>query len=161
MSKLAINGGEPVRTELFPPYSTIGEEEKAAVLKVLDSGNLSQYLGVWHKDFYGGPTVQAFEKQWAAALGVKYAITVNSNTSGLIAAIGACNIQPGDEVIVSPYTMSAGAIAPMMYGAVPIFADVDRDNFGLSPDSIEACITPHTKAILMVHIFGNPSKMEK
>ncbi len=159
--KLAIKGGSPLRTELFPAYNNIGEEEKAAVMRVLDTGNLSQFLGAWHKDFYGGPTVQAFEKAWATAFDVKHAITVNSNTSGLFAAIGACNIQPGDEVIVSPYTMSASALAPIIYGAVPVFADIDEDNFGLNPASVEAKITPRTKAILVVHIFGNPAKMDE
>ena len=63
MAKLAINGGKPIRSELFKAYNTIGEEEKAAVIKVLDKGNLSQFLGGWHKDFFGGPTVQEFEKE--------------------------------------------------------------------------------------------------
>jgi perosamine synthetase len=161
MAKLAINGGTPIRTQLFPAYNTIGDEEKRAVMKVLDSGNLSQFLGAWHKDFYGGPTVQQFEKAWATAFGSKYAISVNSNTSGLFTAIGACGIKPGDEVIVSPYTMSASALAPVIYGAVPVFADVDYDNFGLNPESIEKCITPRTKAILVVHIFGNPARMDE
>src|SRR5579862_743980 len=161
MAKLAIRGGEPVRTRLFPAYNTIGDEEKRAVLKVLDSGNLSQFLGTWHKDFFGGPTVQQFEKDWSAVFGTKYAISVNSNTSGLFTAIGALGIKPGDEVIVSPYTMSASALAPIIYGAVPVFADVDYENFGLDPASIEKCITPRTKAILVVHIFGNPARMDE
>ena len=80
MSKtLAINGGTPVRTKLFPAYNTIGKEEKAAVLKVLSSGNLSQYLGAWTNDFLGGPTVRAFEESWCAAFGVNHAVSVNSN----------------------------------------------------------------------------------
>ena len=161
MKKLAINGGKPVRTNLFPAYNTIGEEEKRSVMQVLETGNLSQFLGAWHKDFYGGPTVQRFEKDWAIKFNSKYAITVNSNTSGLFTAIGACGIKPGDEVIVSPYTMSASALAPIIYGAVPVFADVDYDNYGLSPESVEKCITPKTKAILVVHIFGNPAKMRE
>lgn len=160
MAKLAINGGSPVRTKLFPAYNTIGQEEKDAVMKVLDSGNLSQFLGAWHKDFFGGPTVQAFEKDWATVFQSKYAISVNSNTSGLFTAIGACGLKPGDEVIVSPYTMSASALAPVIYGAVPVFADVDYNNYGLSVESIEKCITPRTKAILVVHIFGNPADMD-
>jgi dTDP-4-amino-4,6-dideoxygalactose transaminase len=86
---------------------------------------------------------------------------VNSNTSGLITAIGACGIQPGDEVIVSPYTMSASAIAPIAYGGVPVFADIDEENFGLCPQSVESRITHRTKAILVVHIFGNPAKMDE
>lgn len=161
MKKLAINGGKPVRTNLFPAYNTIGEEEKRSVMQVLETGNLSQFLGAWHKDFYGGPTVQQFEKDWATKFNSKYAITVNSNTSGLFTAIGACGLKPGDEVIVSPYTMSASALAPIIYGAVPVFADVDYDNYGLSPDSVEKCITSRTKAILVVHIFGNPAKMQE
>ncbi len=161
MSKLAIKGGTPIRTKLFPAYNTIGQEEKDAVMQVLNTGNLSQFLGAWHKDFYGGPTVQQFEKDWARVFESKYAISVNSNTSGLFTAIGACGIKPGDEVIVSPYTMSASALAPVIYGAVPVFADVDYDNFGLNPESIEKCITPRTKAILVVHIFGNPAKMDE
>lgn len=161
MANLAIKGGTPIRTKLFPAYNTIGEEEKQAVLKVMESGNLSQFLGAWHKDFYGGPSIQQFEKNWGIAFNAKYAISVNSNTSGLFTAIGACGIKPGDEVIVSPYTMSASALAPIIYGAVPVFADVDYDNFGLSPESIEKNITPRTKAILVVHIFGNPARMDE
>jgi len=161
MAKLAIKGGNPLRTNLFPAYNTIGDEEKQAVLQVMESGNLSQFLGAWHKDFYGGPRIQLFEKNWGGAFDVKYAITVNSNTSGLFTAIGACGIKPGDEVIVSPYSMSASALAPVIYGAVPVFADVDYDNFGLNPESIERNITSRTKAILIVHIFGNPARMDE
>jgi perosamine synthetase len=161
MAILALKGGKSVRTKLFPAYNTIGEAEKSAVLRVLESGNLSQFLGAWHKDFFGGPTVQKFENDWTKAFGSKYAISVNSNTSGLFAAIGACGIKAGDEVIVSPYTMSASALAPIIYGAVPVFADVDDLNYGLSPESIEKCITPRTKAIIVVHLFGNPAKMDE
>ena len=161
MAQLAIKGGKPIRTKLFPAYNTIGEEEKKAVMEVLDSGNLSQFLGTWHKDFFGGPKVRTFEEKWAEMFGIKHAVSVNSNTSGLFAAIGACDIQPGDEVIVSPYTMSASAIAPLIYGAVPVFADVHIDNFCLDPKSIEEKITAHTKAILVVHIFGNPARMDE
>lgn len=161
MARLAIKGGKPVRSELFKAYNTIGEEEKSAVLKVLEKGNLSQFLGGWHKDFFGGPMVQQFEKEWTRVFNVKHSITVNSNTSGLFTAIAACGIKPGDEVIVSPYTMSASAIAPLVYGAVPVFADIDLDNFGLCPESIETKITSRTKAIIVVHIFGNPARMDE
>ena len=161
MSKLAILGGKPIRTNLFPSYNTIGIEEKNAVNNVLDKGNLSQFLGSWHKDFYGGPNIRLLETNWSNLIGVNYSISVNSNTSGLFSAIAACGIQPGDEVIVSPYTMSASAIAPLIYGAVPVFADIDINNFGLCPISIEAKITERTKAILVVHIFGNPAKMDE
>jgi dTDP-4-amino-4,6-dideoxygalactose transaminase len=108
----------------------------------------------------GGPTVKQFERDWASALGVDYCMAVNSNTSGLNACIGACDIGPGDEVIVSPYTMTAGAIAPLIYGAVPVFADIDEDTFCLDPVKVEEKITPRTKAILVVHITGHPTDMD-
>jgi len=160
MAKLAINGGTPVRTKLFPAYNTIGEAEKLAVMKVLDSGNLSQYLGAWTDDFFGGPTVKAFESSWCESFDCKFSISVNSNTSGLFTAIGAIGIQPGDEVIVSPYSMSASAIAPLVYGGIPVFADIDPATFCMDPKSIEAKITTRTKAILVVHIFGHPADMD-
>lgn len=160
MAQLAINGGQPLRTHLFPAYNTIGEAEKKAVMEVLDSGNLSQYLGGWTPDFFGGPRVRGFEAAWCEAFGVSHAVSVNSNTSGLFTAMGAIGIQPGDEVIVSPYSMSASAIAPLVYGGIPIFADIDPVTFCMRPESIRACITPRTKAILIVHIFGHPADMD-
>ena len=159
--KLAINGGPAYRTDLFPIYNTIGEEEKRTVMQVLDTGNLSQFLGGYHDDFLGGPNVRQFEELWAEEIGGEFGISVNSNTSGLYTAIGAAGVGPGDEVIVSPYTMTASAIAPMIYGAVPVFADIDKNNFCLDPESVRSRITPRTKAILVVHIFGNPAKMDE
>lgn len=156
MSELAILGGTPVRTKLFPAYKFIGAEEKAAVNRVLDSGVLSRYLGCWHPDFYGGPEAQALEKEWAAYFGAKHAIAVNSATSGLQAATGALGIGPGDEVIVSPFTMAASATAPLIYGGIPVFADIEPDYFCLDPESVRAKITSRTKAIIVVDIFGLP-----
>lgn len=152
--KLAIKGGAPTRNDLFPAYNTIGSEEKEAVLRVLESGVLSRFLGAWHADFYGGTEVQALEKAWAQYFGVKHAISVNSATSGLYAAVGAAGIEPGDEVIVSPYTMIASATAAVVWGGIPIFADIESDYYCLDVDSIEAKITPRTKAIVVVDIFG-------
>ena len=161
MPNLALLGGKPVRSEMFAHDNSIGEEEKQAVIRVLESGNLSQYVGSWNKDFFGGPFVRQFEKDWAESSGAEFSIAVNSNTSGLYACIGACDIGPGDEAIVSPYTMTAGAIAPLIYGAVPVFADIEGDTFCLDPKSIEANITPRTKAILVVHICGHPTEMDE
>jgi len=154
--KLAINGGSPVRTKLFPAHKTIGQEEITAVTAVLESGVLSKFLGAWHPDFMGGPQVRAAEEEWAAYFGAKHAISVNSNTSGLIAAVAAIGIQPGDEVIVSPYSMSISAVAPMFYGGIPVFADVEHDYFCLDSASVEAQITDRTKAIIVVDLFGQP-----
>ncbi len=156
MSVLAINGGTKVREKPFPAYSVIGEEEKQAVMEVLDSGVLSRYLGCWHDDFYGGPKVRQLEKEWADYVGVKHAITVNSCTSGLYCAVGATGVGPGDEVIVSPYTMSASAVAPLIYNAVPVFADIEPDYYCLDPASVEACITERTRVIIVVDLFGHP-----
>jgi dTDP-4-amino-4,6-dideoxygalactose transaminase len=160
MSRLAIHGGEPVRTKLFPAYNPIGIEEQQAVARVMATGNLSQYLGVWHADFMGGPEVRRFEEAWAMHFGVPHALALNSATSGLFAAVGACGVGPGDEVIVSPYTMSASAIAPVVYGAVPVFADIDPERFCLSAATIERRLTPRTRAIIVVHIFGGPADMD-
>jgi perosamine synthetase len=161
MKKLAIHGGEKIRTKKFPKYNTIGTEEEQAVARVLKSGILSQYLGCWHENFYGGPEVQAFEKEWAHFFGVKHAIAVNSATSALYAAVGASGIQPGDEIIVSPCTMTASAIAPLIYNAIPVFADIEEDYLCLDPASVEKNITPHTKAIIVVDICGQPYDVEK
>lgn len=156
MEKLAINGGKKVRTKNFPAYKTIGKDEEKAVLKVLRSGILSQFLGVWHKNFYGGIEVRRLEKEWAKFFKVKHAVAVNSATSGLYCAVGAIGINPGDEVIVSPYTMSASATAPLIYGAVPVFADIEEDYLCLDPKSVEQRITKYTKAIIVVDLFGQP-----
>lgn len=160
MSELALFGGKPVRSKAFPAYKVIGEEEKAAATRVIESGILSRFLGTWHPDFYGGPEVQAFEKEWAALAGTAHAISVNSCTSALYAAIGAIGAGPGDEVIVSPYTMAASATAPLIFNAVPIFADIDPKTYTLSAETIAPRITKRTKAIIVVHIFGQPADMD-
>jgi perosamine synthetase len=159
--ELAIHGGKPVRSKPFPDYNTIGAEEKRAVMEVLNHGILSKYLATWSPDFYGGPRVQKLEQEWAAYFGVKHAISVNSATSGLYAAVGAAGAGPGDEVIVSPYTMSASATAALVYGAIPVFADIDAEIFCITPESIKKCITPYTRAIIVVDIFGHPADMDE
>ncbi len=161
MAKLAINGGSPVRSTPFPLYVTIGEEEKRAVMEVLDSTVLSKFLGTWSPDFFGGPRVQKLEREWAEYFGIRHAVSVNSATSGLYAAVGAAGVGPGDEVIVSPYTMTASATAALVYGGIPVFADIDPDTFCLSPASIRERITPRTKAIIVVDIFGHPAEMDE
>jgi dTDP-4-amino-4,6-dideoxygalactose transaminase len=152
--KLAINGGKPVATETFPGYCTTGEEEKEAVLSVLSKGKLSQFLGAWHDNFYGGDEIRALEKEWSEYFKVKHAIAVNSCTSGLYAAVGAIGIEPGDEIIVSPYTMSASATAAVVYGGIPVFADVEPNFYCLDYNSVKEKITEKTKAIIVVDLFG-------
>lgn len=156
MSKLAIFGGEKVRKTKFPPYLPIGDEELEEVQEVFKSHIFSRFLGAWHDDFFGGPEVQALEKEWAEFFGVKHAISVNSATSALYCAVGAIGTEPFDEIIVSPYTMCASATAPLIYNAIPVFADVEADYFCLDVESIEQKITDRTRAIIVVDIFGQP-----
>jgi len=161
MSKLALLGGTPVRTKIWPGYRTVGEEEKRVLCEVIDSGVLSGYQGAWDPAFYGGPRVQKFEEEWAKYFGFNHAVAVNSACSGLYAAVGAVGLEPGDEVIVSPYTMSATATAIVVYGGVPVFADIKDDTFCIDPASIEERITPRTRGIMVVHIFGHPADMDE
>jgi len=157
---LAILGGPKTITQPFRRYNSIGQEEVEAAKGVIESGVLSRFLGCWEPDFYGGPKVQEFERQCEAYFGVKHAVTVNSWTSGLIAAVGAVGIEPGDEVIVSPWTMCATATAILHWNAIPVFADIEPETFCLDPVSVEANITPYTKAIMVVDIFGHSAEMD-
>lgn len=158
--RLALLGGPKTITAPFKRYNSIGAEEVQAAKLVVESGVLSQFLGCWDPDFYGGPKVQEFERACEAHFGVKHAITVNSWTSGLIAAVGAIGIEPGDEVIVSPWTMCASATAILHWNAIPVFADIEPDTFCLDPKSVEANITPYTKAIIAIDIFGHSANMD-
>lgn len=158
-SKLALLGGTPTRIKKYLPHITTGEEEKKAVLKVLERGMLSEFEGTNNEYFLGGEQVKLLEKEWAEKFGVKYAVSFNSATSALYAAVGACEIGPGDEVIITPNTMSATATAILVYNAIPVFSDVELGYYNLDPGIIESKITPRTKAIFVVHIFGHPADM--
>jgi len=159
-NKLAIHGGKKTIEKSFQKYNSIGIEEVNAAKQVIESGILSQYLGCWDDDFFGGPKVQEFERVCEEYFGVKHAITVNSWTSGLVAAVGAIGIEPGDEVIVTPWTMCASATAILHWNAIPIFADIEIATFCLDLVSVEANITPKTKAIMAVDIFGHSVDMD-
>ncbi len=160
-SPLALLGGQPVSTIPWPESNTIGQEERQAVLNVLDSGILSGFQAGAGSGFLGGPWVRQLEQEWASYFGVKHAVSFNSLTSGLYAAIGAIGIGPGDEVIVSPLTMSASAVCPLSYGGIPVFADIDPFSYCLDPHSIKERITPRTRAIVVVHLFGYPAPMKE
>ena len=127
--KLAIKGGKKIINQKFEIYNSIGSEEVNAAKSVVESGVLSKFLGCWDEDFYGGPKVLEFERACEKYFNVKHAITVNSWTSGLIAAVGAVDIEPGDEIITSTWTMCATATAILHWNAIPVFADIDRDTF--------------------------------
>lgn len=127
----------------------IGEEEKKAVLEVLDSGIIAQ-----------GPRVKAFEEAFAAMCGVKHAIATTSGTTALHVALLAAGIGEGDEVITSPFTFIASANSVLYTGARPVFVDIDPVTYNMDPALIEAAITPRTKAILPVHLFGLSCDMD-
>lgn len=158
--QLAINGGTPVRVAPFATRKTMGEAEKQAVMAVLDSDKISGFFGSPGDQWLGGEQVKQFEQKWASRYGFKHAISVNSWTTGLMTAVGAIGIEPGDEVIVSPYTMSASATAILFYGGIPIFADIDPDSFNMSAAEIEKVLSPRTRAIMVVHIFGQAADMD-
>jgi len=161
MSELAILGGPKAITNPFLRYNSIGLEELEAVKSVVEKGVLSRFLGCWDPDFYGGEKVQEFEREWERYFFVRHAVTVNSNTSGLIAAVGAIGIEPGDEVIVSPWTMSASATSILFWSGIPVFADIEMETFNLDPVSIEKNITPYTKGIMVPDIFGHSADMDR
>jgi perosamine synthetase len=127
----------------------IGEEEKRAVLEVLDSGILAQ-----------GPRVAAFEKAFAEMVGVKFAVATSSGTTALHVALLAHGIGPGDEVITTPFTFIASANSILYAGARPVFVDIEPKTFNIDPGRIEAAITPRTKAIMPVHLFGLAADMD-
>lgn len=121
----------------------MGPEEKQAVLDVLDSGIIAQ-----------GPRVKAFEDAFAQMCGVKHAIATTSGTTALHVALLAQGIGEGDEVITSPFTFIASANSVLYVGGRPVFVDIDPKTFNIDPNLIEAAITPRTKAIMPVHLFG-------
>ena len=138
MSKeqLALHGGIPVITAPLAGFKSIGEDEIAVVSDVIRGGVLSAYIGAPGPGFMGGTKVKAFEQQAAEYFGVKHAVAVNSWTSGLIAAIGAIGLEPGDEVITTPWTMAATATAILHWNGIPVFADIDPNTFNICPKSV-------------------------
>ena len=130
-------------------YQSIKKEIDTAIKKILDSSN-----------FIGGNEVESFEKEVAKFCGSKYAISLNSGTDALFLALKALGIRSGDEVITTPFTFFATAEAIANTGAKPVFADIKSDTFNISSELVEGLITPRTKAILPVHLFGQVADME-
>ena len=159
MSKLALLGGKPVFNAVMQKYRSLGSVEEAAVLDVVRSGCLSGFFGSWEDGFLGGPKVREFEVAWAKRFDVSHVVSVNSNTSGLIAAMGAVGVGPGDEVIVPCTTMSATAMAPIFYGGIPVFSDIDPDTFCIDIDSVRENLTEKTKAVIAVNLFGQAAPL--
>jgi dTDP-4-amino-4,6-dideoxygalactose transaminase len=132
-----------------PAKPLIGDEERAAVDRVLRSGMIAQ-----------GPEVEAFEREYADHFGLGRAcVAVNSGTSGLHLGLLASGVGRGDEVIVPSFTFAATANSVALTGATPVFADIDPDSFCLDPASVESRVTERTKAVMPVHLYGHPADM--
>ena len=141
----------------FPPRIIFDEREKAAILGVVEK----TMTGPEAIDMYGkGPQVTSYEKEFAEYFGVKYAAAVSSGTAAIHSAVGALRLEPGSEIITTPIT-DPGTVAPiLMQNCIPIFADVEYETLNLSARSIEKNITDRTRAIIAVHLAGQPCDME-
>ncbi|GAB4350235.1 MAG: DegT/DnrJ/EryC1/StrS family aminotransferase [Cyanophyceae cyanobacterium] len=131
-------------------YPAIADAANAAVLEVLASGA-----------YIGGPAVAQFESQFAIAMGSPHCVACNSGTDALYLALRALKIGPGDEVITSPFTFIATAETIAAVGATPVFVEVDPATYNLDLAAVEKAITPQTRAIVPVHLFGQPVDMER
>jgi len=126
------------------------DEEKQAVMAVLDSGQLAQ-----------GPVTEAFEREFAQWCGVTHAVALSSGTAALHLLMLAHGIKEGDEVITSPFTFIASANAALFVGARPVFVDIEPDTYCLDPAKVEAAITPRTKALMPVDLYGHPAQVDE
>ena len=153
--KLAIDGGTPVRSDPMPQRRLIGEEERAAAMRVfdesIDSGNAFGY---------GGPHEKQYEADFAEFQGGGFAKAVNSGTNAVYCALGALEIEPFSEVIIPPITDPGGAMPVPLLGLVPVQADADPRTYNTSAEEIEKVVTERTRAVLIAHIAGDPVDME-
>lgn len=152
MEKLALLGGEPVKKSDFPAWPQHDQQERQALLKVLDSE-------VWWRT-PGTQTLQ-FEQEFARFHQAKHGIAVTNGTAALEVALAALGIGPGDEVIVPDFTFVATASAVLFAGALPVLVDVAPDTYCLDPALVEAAITERTKAIIAVHLGGHPADLDR
>ena len=151
MAHLAIAGGTALRRAPFPAWPVWDQSDVQALQRVLQSG---------HWDALKGEEVSHFEAEFAAYQGAAHGVAVTNGTVALKLALIAAGVGPGDEVIVPGYTFIATATAALELGAIPIFADVDPHTYTLDPDSVAACITSRTRAIMPVHLGGCPADMD-
>ena len=158
MEKPAIIGGKPILEEPLPKSNNVDKHEINATMRVLKRGILSDFVGREGEKFLGGEEVLNFEREFGKKFNMQHAVSFSSATTALDAAVCALGIKKGDEVIVSPYTMSASATCILMNGATPVFVDIERETFNLDPKEIEKNITKRTKAILVTNIFGGSAK---
>ncbi len=156
MSTLAIDGGTPVRKGPNRPRLLIGKEERDAVMALFDR----VMVNGGGFDRYGGVEVDAYEKEFAAFCGTKFATATSSGTAAIHAALGALKLEPGSEVVSAPIT-DPGAIAPvLMQNLIPTFADTDPDTFNMTAEGIERVLSDRTRAIIVGHLAGEPADMD-
>lgn len=181
MSDLAILGGRPVCKGGFLSPVVIDSAEKKLLQRVILSRELSRFMGSPTKgidwllslssiaaeslggqyfSFLGGRMVRKFEADFSNRFNVPYAVSMNSATSGLSAAMGALGIGPGDEVITTCLSFNATALSILVFNSIPVFVDVETRGYCLDPFKVEKAITVKTKAILVVHLLGNPADMD-
>lgn len=150
--KLALHGGPKTVTTPLPPWPAFDDNALRAVEQVLRSGKVN---------YWTGPRGMEFEKQFAAWQGSRYAVSVATGTAALHVSLAVLGIGPGDEVIVPSYTFIASSFSIVQAGAIPRFADVNLDDHCLSVESAEKLVTPRTKAVMPVHLYGNVCDMDK
>src|SRR5690625_5000602 len=159
MTKLAIDGGEPARKEPFPKWPIYGKEEEEQVLDVVRSGKWGG-TGAVHSSEYQEKLAEFIDK-FKDFQGADYGVPVVNGTMAITVALIACGVKAGDEVIMPSYTFIATATAALIFGAVPVFVDVEEDTLLIDPEKVEAAITPKTKAIMAVHIGGAVANMTR
>jgi len=148
--KLAILGGEPIRKEPFPPWPQFDENEERNLLQVLRSRK-------WGR--HEGDQISQLEQRFAELCEVKYALMVSSGSTALEIALRAAGVEAGDEVLVPPYTFMSTIMSVLVVNALPVFVDIHPDTYCMDPQLLEERITPHTKAIVPVHLGGMPCDM--
>jgi len=157
MEKLAMDGGIPVRKNPMPARVMFDEEEKQAVMRIIEK----MMTGSQVLDRYGGIEVDAYEQEFAQFFGKKFATAVSSGTAAIHSAIAALHPEPASEIITSPIT-DPGAVMPVVFQqCIPVFCDVEYETLNPSPESIEKNITEKTVAIIAVHLAGFPAKIDK
>jgi len=161
LKNLALFGGKKTREKPFPKHPQITDEEKQAIIEVLDSGNLSTFVASAGEFFLGGKKIREFESKFATYIGTKYAVAFNSASSALHAAVASVGVKPGEEVIVPPYTFTSTATSVLMHNAIPVFSDINKENFCLDPKKLENVKSVLTRAITPVHLFGQPCDIDE
>ena len=150
--KLAIEGGSKAVTNALTPWPKFSDQAIDSVVETLRSGKVN---------YWTGPKGMRFEREFAQWQGSKYAISVATGTAALHVSLAALGIGPGDEVIVPSYTFIATSFSVVQAGAIPRFADVNLEDHCISIASAEKLVTPRTKAIIPVHLYGNVCDMDQ